>query len=385
VTSPPGDQETDPAVALRLEPATVRLPVGSTILIKAEFVHESGIVTEAMKVVGLSLKPAVAVVDSSGRVEAIASGRVRIVAAADGLSAVTVVDLPGWFSVTPLPAPRRRGHAAALGEELFYTTGTDSWGEDHVATTFVFDPETESWTTAPSIRTPRDDGAVATAGDYLYVIGGISPDAPHNGYNRLWMNEAFRASDQSWVARRNMPTAWGSVRGATAGGQIYVIGGRMGVGFLATVEVYDPATHTWSTAPSLPAACEAPGIGLVGDEIYVAGGLETGHATTSALRIFNPAQGTWRAGPSMPTARAFVASAVLQEQLVIPGGWAVYPGQIPLAEVEAYDLETESWSTLAPMPVPRTEASAAVLQGILYVMGGATDVALTDRVDGYMP
>ncbi len=40
---------------------------------------------------------------------------------------------------------------------------------------------------------------------------------------------------------------------------------------------------------------------------------------------------------------------------------------------------------LPPMPVPRREASAAVLEGILYVIGGATDVALTDRVDGYIP
>jgi N-acetylneuraminic acid mutarotase len=385
VTSPPADQEADPIVALRVEPGTVRLPVDSSLLIGAEFVHESGSVSEAVNVVWLSLKPAVAVVDSSGRVKAIGSGRVRIVAAAEGLSAVAVVDVPGWFSVLPLPAPRRRGHAGVLGGKLYYTSGADSWGEDHVATTFVFDPETESWTTAPSIPTPRDDGAVATAGDYLYVIGGISPDAPHNGYNRLWVNEAFRASDQSWVARRDMPTARGGVRAETVGGKIYVIGGRTGVEFLATVEVYDPATDTWSTGPSLPAACESPGIGLLGDEIYVAGGLEADHGTTSALKIFDPAQGTWRTGLSMPTARAFVASAVLQGRLVILGGWPVYPAQIPLATVEAYDPETESWSRLPPMPVPRREASAAVLEGILYVIGGGTDVALTDRVDGYIP
>ncbi len=169
------------------------------------------------------------------------------------------------------------------------------------------------------------------------------------------------------------------------GGKIYVIGGRTGVEFLATVEVYDPATDTWSTGPSLPAACESPGIGVLGDEIYVAGGLEADRGTTPALKIFDPAQGTWRTGPPMPTGRAFVASAVLQGRLVILGGWPVYPQQIPLATVEAYDPETESWSMLPPMPVPRREASAAVLEGILYVIGGATDVALTDRVDGYIP
>jgi hypothetical protein len=384
VTTPPGDQVADSVVALSLEPDTVRLPVDSSVVIKAEFIHESGRVSEAVKVVWLSLDRAIAVVDSVGRVKAIASGLARIVAAAEGLSAVAVVIVPGWFSVPPLPAPRRSGHAAALNGKLYYVGGFGGSLDDRKTTTFVFDPETDRWTTTTPMPTGRDNGAVATVGDYLYVIGGINPAAPNNGYHRLWVNEAFRATDGVWVARTDMPTARGSAGAASVGGKIYVIGGREFPDFLATVEVYDPATDTWSTGPSLPAVCEAPAVGLLGEEIHVAGGYANGQ-TTAALRILDPAQGTWRSGPSMPTARAWAASAVLQGRLVILGGWASYASQIPLATVEAYDPESASWSSLPPMPVPRKDASAAVLGGILYVMGGRTETALLDRVDAYIP
>ncbi len=376
----------DPVVALRLEPDTIRLPVDSIAVIDATFVHESGRISQAVKVVWLSLEPAIADVDSTGRVWAVASGRARIFAAAEGLSAVAFVIVPGWFSVPSLPAPRRRGHAAALHGKLYYVGGYGGGSlDDRENTTFVFDPGTDSWATATPMPTGRDDGAVATVGDYLYVIGGINPAAANNGYHRLWVNEAFRATDQTWVTRKDMPTPRGGTRAASVGGKIYVIGGREFPGFLATVEIYDPATDDWSTGPSLPAPCEAPGVGLLGDEIHVAGGLDAAMQTMAALRIFDPAEGTWRTGPPMPTPRAWAASAVLEGRLVILGGWDSYSSQIALATAEAYDPETESWSSLPPMPVPRTDASAAVLGGILYVMGGRTDVALLDRVDGYIP
>jgi N-acetylneuraminic acid mutarotase len=38
---------------------------------------------------------------------------------------------------------------------------------------------------------------------------------------------------------------------------------------------------------------------------------------------------------------------------------------------EAYDLATDSWETLAPMPVPRHGMGAAAVGGTIYIPGGA--------------
>ena len=38
--------------------------------------------------------------------------------------------------------------------------------------------------------------------------------------------------------------------------------------------------------------------------------------------------------------------------------------------VEAYDIPTDTWTTIADLPTPRKAASAAVVDGKVYVIGG---------------
>ncbi len=42
------------------------------------------------------------------------------------------------------------------------------------------------------------------------------------------------------------------------------------------------------------------------------------------------------------------------------------------AEVEAYHAETDSWTSLAPMPTPRHGVGAAVVGDRIFLPGGAT-------------
>ena len=69
-----------------------------------------------------------------------------------------------------------------------------------------------------------------------------------------------------------MPTARESLAAAAVNGKIYAIGGGNSFGVLSTVEVYDPASNTWSTAASMRtartelAAADANGL------IYAIGG-----------------------------------------------------------------------------------------------------------------
>ena len=44
--------------------------------------------------------------------------------------------------------------------------------------------------------------------------------------------------------------------------------------------------------------------------------------------------------------------------------------QIPVNTNEAYDLESNSWTTKAPMPTARHHLSSAVVDGRLFALGG---------------
>ena len=47
--------------------------------------------------------------------------------------------------------------------------------------------------------------------------------------------------------------------------------------------------------------------------------------------------------------------------------------QTALTSVERYDPDTDTWEMVAPMKTARSESSAAVLDGKLYVAGGQSE------------
>jgi N-acetylneuraminic acid mutarotase len=80
------------------------------------------------------------------------------------------------------------------------------------------------------------------------------------------------------------------------------------------------------------------------------------------------AQGTWTTKAPMPTARTGVATGIVNGKLYVLGGAA--PGPSGLNTNEAYDPATDTWTTKAPMPTSRAYAGAAGIAGKLYVVGG---------------
>jgi hypothetical protein len=76
---------------------------------------------------------------------------------------------------------------------------------------------------------------------------------------------------------------------------------------LASAEVYDPATNTWSAAAGLGTARAFVSLDVIGDgRIIATGGVdETFAGGLTSTEFFNPSTGSWSAGPPMPAPRAF--------------------------------------------------------------------------------
>ena len=81
------------------------------------------------------------------------------------------------------------------------------------------------------------------------------------------------------------------------------------------------------------------------------------------------APGSWTQKADMPGRNSCPASCVLDGILYVIGG--AYPYQTALATVWAYNPATDLWTRKADLPSLRRYAAAAAVDGIVYVVGGA--------------
>jgi N-acetylneuraminic acid mutarotase len=162
-------------------------------------------------------------------------------------------------------------------------------------------------------------------------------------------------------------------------GKIYVIGGAPNWEDVALdlVQEYDPITGIWTEKSPMKrgrrsfSACTANG------KIYVSGGV------TACLRYgcclsfveeYDPATDFWTSIPSMSIPRHSHSSCVLNGKIYAIGGeipFGVQGYSTTIDSVEAYDLETGNWESVASLPCPLYGHSCSVVDGKIYVVGGA--------------
>ena len=125
--------------------------------------------------------------------------------------------------------------------------------------------------------------------------------------------------------------------------------------------------NSWTLGAPMPTALQGPFTGVIGDKVYVVGGVTTS-TVLNLNQIYDTTSNTWSMGAPMPTARWFGGSAVVNNILYVIGGRS--STNVSLNVVEAYDPSTNTWSTKAPMPIVNDNVYATVENNIIYMVGG---------------
>ncbi|HLL24542.1 MAG TPA: kelch repeat-containing protein [Kofleriaceae bacterium] len=275
---------------------------------------------------------------------------------------------PGWSAAPPLAAPTQETAVVAAAGKVYVLGGfLDGAVTDAVQ---VFDPATCTWSAGPKLPKPVHHANAAVVDDTIYVLGALeSPTFTAIGDTWAWSP----ASDATWTMKTPMPT--GTQRGSSVtgviDGKIYVAGGLRS-GAVVDVSMFDPTANTWTPQQMLPMPRDHACGAAIAGKLYVAGGRQTNITSTSAT-VFEFAPGAgWTERAAMPTGRGGTACGVVASRLVVVGGEGnlAAPSGV-FSEVEAYDAATNTWASLAPMPNPRHGMGAAVIEGRLYVPGGA--------------
>ena len=205
-----------------------------------------------------------------------------------------------------------------------YSAGGNNQGTPTNAV-YRYDPVANTWTPLANVITGFSDAGIAYSvnTNKIYVFGGIDPN-----FNVLATTQIYDIGSNTWSMGAPMPDPSGRYFAAAAycffNGKIYVIGGFDGTTFSEQSQTweYDPGANTWNTSRvPIPVAMGGAGYSIIGGVVYLAGHWNGGVASTDHYR---------------------------------------------------YDILDDSWSAVAPVPVPMYRPAAAGVGAQEYLVGGGS-------------
>jgi N-acetylneuraminic acid mutarotase len=287
-----------------------------------------------------------------------------------------------WTQKEPMPVTRAYHTSEVMDNKIYLFGGVNQF----ISYLHVYDPETDTWTRKANMPTERSGLASCVLNGEIYVMGGIKRN------NEVTDTvEVYNPVTDTWNVKSNMITKRDHFVACVVNEKIYAIGGGLaGDGSKSTdiVEEYDPVTDTWTTKSSMPSKRGALVAGTVNDKIYIIGGSSSSaFIGLSEVAMYDPVTDTWTKKRNMPTPRWSPAGCVLDGQIYVIGGEEGVDGNWPcLSVVEVYYPENNQWSSRrTAMPTKRRASSASVVDGIIYVMGGAVAHQSLAIVEAYDP
>jgi hypothetical protein len=225
-----------------------------------------------------------------------------------------------------------------------------------------------TWAIEAPLPVPSGLGSFAfgSINGEVYAVGG------QLGSSVVATLEVYNPATNTWTTKTSMPTARVYPSAAVVNGLLYVIGGCTTfdcAGLTGTVEAYDPVTDAWTTKAPMPTPRREFGVGVINGVVYAVGGFSGGGASSSN-EVYDPSTNSWSTKASKPTSLGQVKSEGVNGLLYAMGG---YDGCCSLyATVEAYNPSTDAWITKASLPSPRAAGGTGVINATIYYAGGTS-------------
>jgi N-acetylneuraminic acid mutarotase len=296
-----------------------------------------------------------------------------------------------WLTLAPFPVPSEEVLGAAANGKLYVFAGlAPVWKPK--ALVYEYDPAANAWAQKKPMPLPSHHVAFTTYNGKIYGFGGFKP--PESGppawdpIDNAW---EYDPATDTWKALAPLPTKRGAASAAVLNGKIYVTGGAGSLSgvkengihptrphnVVAAVDVYDPATNTWSSVRPMLLARNHHASAAVGGRLYVIGGrvasafISGTSNNVDLVEAYDPATDLWSARLRMPTPRSAIAAGVYNNWIVIPGGegqnWQALSA---FKAVEAYNTATNTWQILPSMPHQRHGLAVGVVDNRLYTVSG---------------
>jgi len=259
-------------------------------------------------------------------------------------------------------------------------------------TAAVFDPATGTSTPTGSLTVPRGGGTATLLRDGRVLFAGGYNCAPA-GLDGIWRSaELYDPATGTFTPTGPMrkPREFQTAT-LLADGRVLVAGGYTAneppaagavilasvrtvestSSILASAEVYDPATGTFSkTGPMTTFRDDHTATLLKDGRVLVVGGGGEAYASSTSADLYDPATGTFTKTGSMKTGRYLHTATLLQDgRVLVAGGRS--PRDSTYRRAELYDPGSGTFSPTGPMHEGRQQQTATLLpDGRVLVAGG---------------
>ena len=159
--------------------------------------------------------------------------------------------------------------------------------------------------------------------------------------------------------------------------EMWVMGGYGRWDDLATVEAYNPRTNEWRSCLSLRQGRQDAVAGVVGGRLVVAGGCAIcadGVRRLTSVEAYSPSG--WAPLPPLPHAANNATACVLEGRLYVMGGNEC--NKLQVLEMSKENVFT--WSVKADLPADRSDAASVAHEGKIWLIGGTADRVVTTSV-----
>lgn len=244
---------------------------------------------------------------------------------------------------------------------------------------FSDDPSTwNSLTNAPNVFGRSIGGVI---GDYLYIFGG--QDNPS-------LALAFHIPSNTWSNSTPANSSASNAGYCVANGELYKISGT---GAVSVFEKFTPSGNgngTWTSLAAGPSAVMNSQNSMIwdgGEYIYV----NTATFATPPVPSFARYQissNSWINLPVSIIGRKYAGMAVVNNEIFLIGGLTETGGDGTICQ--KYNIASQTWSIIAPLPEPVTFTKWTVTSDNNYVYlisagGGYTGFPIIDKVYYYNP
>jgi N-acetylneuraminic acid mutarotase len=263
------------------------------------------------------------------------------------------------WTATGVMATPRGNHTATLlpNGKVLVVGGFNRNTSSAVFTAELYDPVTGSWTVTGAMATARNfHTATLLLNGRVLVAGGASDGLQ---YASLSSTEVYDPATGVWTATGSMLSArQGHTATLLPDGRVLFAGVFHQGYFGAGAELYDPASGTSTPTGALGTARGVHTATLLPDgKVLAAGGnYNSLNAPTtialSSVELYNPATGTWTATGSLNAARStHVAILLPNGQVLVAAGYYVN-GNVQLSSAELYDSATGPITLVNPGKQP---------------------------------